>query len=199
MIKPKEVCSTSYGPGTKSSFTRGLTSTVDEGPRALLDRMVDGDPLGMKDLVRDRLAERCLLWDAEAICVRALALCAHRTVQKRRRRMDRQWLLGAVDLAIEQLALGQGIVADDSESSFELFGLPLGFDGEGVAGACLALNLLDFEERRSFRLLVILGLGLDEVARELGRDGSTVGRGARRALDVFFEKLVTPAKVLGDH
>lgn len=176
-----------------SSVALGHASVVDEGPGALLGRIIDGDPLEVRTLVHRRMAERFLVWDEESVCLRAFALCAHKAVQMRRRRLDRDWILVWVDRAIDQLALrGESMAGGGQPSAFEIFGLPLDFDPEAVARACLALNRMDELERRCFRLILIENRNLDEVARELGKDGGTVGRAARRALDRFYGCLVTP-------
>jgi|FLOH01.1.fsa_nt_gi hypothetical protein len=180
--------------------TIGYASLVEEGPRALLDRLIDGDPLEMRALVHARLAERSLLWDEEALCLRALALCAHQTVVQRRRRLDREWLLGIVDRSIEQLALlGEDMSDGNPAAGFAVFGLPLNFEPSAVRRACLALNRMGDFQRRCFRALLIDGRDLDAVAHELGRDGGAVGRGAREALDKYLGAFVSPMASPCDH
>lgn len=196
MLQP----SNPYPRPPKTTDALGFASFVEEGPSDLLDRLIPGDPLEIRKLVRARLAERALLWDEESLCLRTLAICAHRTVEARRRRLDQDWLLGFVDEAIGQLALGGDPAAEAGELPiFEQLGLPLNFEPGSIAAACLALNRLPDLERLCFRALIIDGRELDDVARDLDRDGGTVGRAARVALDEFFGCLVSPEPLLGDH
>ena len=105
-----------------------------------------------------------------------------------------------MDEAIGQLALGGDPAAEVGEQRiFEQLGLPLDLEPESIATACLALNRLPDLDRLCFRALVIEGRDLDAVARDLDRDGGTVGRAARRALDEFFDGFVSPNPALGDH
>jgi hypothetical protein len=114
--------------------------------------------------------------------------------------LDHDWLLGFVDEAIGQLALGGDPAAEVGELPiFEQLGLPLDFEPASIAAACLALNRLPDLERLCFRALVVDGRELDEVAHDLDRDGGTVGRAARMALDEFSGGLVSPEPPLGDH
>lgn len=196
MLQP----STPYPRPPKTTDALGFAAFVEECPSDLLDRLIPGDPLEIRTLVRARLAERALLWDEEALCLRALALCAHRTVQARRRRLDQDWLLGFVDEAIGQLALGGDPESEGGALSiFEQLGLPLDFEAGSIAKACRALNCLPELQRLCFQALIICGRDLDDVARDLDRDGGTVGRAARVALDEFFGCLVSPEQLLGDH
>ncbi|MDF1799578.1 MAG: hypothetical protein P1V81_10410 [Planctomycetota bacterium] len=168
------------------------------GPRLLLDWLVEGDPLGLRRLARDELAARCLLWDADDLALRYMAIVAHRAGVLGRRRFTRPFLLACLEASLAELAAGAVELHGDGGGLAGL-GLPLGFSGPGVTAACRAHNRQGLEARRAFRWLVIEGRGLDETANELGRDGGHVAREARRLLDEFLAGLLSPTAAPNDH
>jgi len=167
------------------------------GPRQLLDWLVAGDPLGLRRLARDELAARCLLWDADDLALRCMAIVAHRAGVEGRQRFTRPFLVTCLEASLAELEAGRGRVGDGADLAG--LGLPLGFTGPGVAAACRAHNRQAPGARRAFRSLVIEGRDLDATARELGRDGGHVAREARRLLDEFLAGLLSPAPAPNDH
>jgi len=146
----------------------------------VLARLLDGDPLGLRSRVGERLGQRRLLIDAEAAHLRTLARIAQRLARKRGRGLARnptdRWLRERVDEAIDSLL-------DEAEP---------GVPGSPVrtvpsARACAEFNRLPRVTRESFFQLVLEGRSLDELARTSPHSAPDLARRARRALQIFLD------------
>lgn len=170
----------------------GIRVREAPAPRDLLERLVVGDPLGLRGLARDELARRALLWDADALARKALARVAWRAGAEGRRRLGGAFARACLDGALADLDR-PGADDPDEARDFERLGLALGFDGAAVARACRAHNRMGAADRLAFRRLVVEGADLDATAHELGLDASSLVRAARRVLERFFVALRSPA------
>ncbi|HTF91147.1 MAG TPA: hypothetical protein VK843_22215 [Planctomycetota bacterium] len=162
-------------------------------PREVLARLLQGDPLELRQVVAARLAQRAYLFDADRVHLRALAHCARYAVRYRGTPAIEIWLAEIVDQALIEL-LREDVEAEkrgapvDSEELAALVDLarPLGLEPAAMRRVCLAHNLLREPERQAFHGLVIAGRGLEEVARALGASGVEVARLARRGLEAVL-------------
>ena len=163
-------------------------------PREVLARLMNGDPLGIRRVVAERLRLRAYLLDADQVQLRAVARCARFAARYRGQPPLECWLAEWVDEALlervaEELeradAPGGGGLAGGG-AVFRHLSVPLGLDPACMRRACARFNALPESERRSFFDLVIDSRSLDAVAGENGASASAVARSARRALDVLL-------------
>ncbi|HUR26776.1 MAG TPA: hypothetical protein VM509_01205, partial [Planctomycetota bacterium] len=90
-------------------------------PREILARLLQGDPLGLRQVVAARLASRAYLFDADRVHLRALAHCARYGVRYRGTPPLETWLEEIVDQALLDLlredaeAERRGLSADEEE------------------------------------------------------------------------------------
>jgi DNA-directed RNA polymerase specialized sigma24 family protein len=162
-------------------------------PREILARLLQGDPLGLRNVVAARLASRAYLFDADRVHLRALAHCARYGVRYRGTPPLETWLEEIVDQALLDLlredadAERRGVAADAEElAAFVDLARPLGLEPATMRRVCLAHNLLREPERRAFHGLVIARRTLEDVARSLGQSGVEVARLARRGLEAVL-------------
>lgn len=151
-----------------------------DSPRAVLARLLDGDPLGLRPRVGERLRQRRLLIDPEAVHLCTLARIAQRLARKRGRGPARnptdRWLRERVDEAIDSLL-------DEAEP-----GAPGSLDRPArSARACAEFNRLPHPTRESFFQLVLEERSLDELARTSPHSVPDLARRARRALQIFLD------------
>ena len=147
-------------------------------PRAILERLVEGDPLGVRSRVGERLRARWLLLDADRVHLRALALVAHRAAGWSGRPALGTWLDGQVDEAIDEVRrepCAEGVSAQLAES--------LGLEPSAASSARGAFDERSEPERRAFVRLVLDGEDLELVARDEAISVSELGRRARIVLD----------------
>jgi len=171
-------------------------------PREALARLLQGDPLELRQRVARRLAERAYLFDANRVHLRALAHCARYAMRYRGSPPLDVWLSQIVDQATLDLlredveAERRGAPTDPQEhAALVELARPLGLEPQAMRRVCLAHNLLREPERQAFHALVICGRGLDEVAREQSLSAVEVARRARRGLEAVLiaaDKLSEP-------
>lgn len=182
-------------PLTRQPASRAQALSLLEGlPRAVLARLTDGDPLGVRAVVGARLRERSQLFDADRIHLRALALIAREAGSFSGRPALGSWVGDRVERALDEVLLEARKDTLDSEvdapgaaGAFGVLGAPLGLRPAAAQAATLALNQLPQPERRAFLGLVIESRPLDELAAEESASAREVGRRARRALDSILE------------
>jgi DNA-directed RNA polymerase specialized sigma24 family protein len=160
-------------------------------PREVLARLVEGDPLGVRDVVGARLRARWMLFDADRVHLRALALIAREAGTWVGRPALGTWLRVRVDRALDEVLVearrdGAGLDSSTGEGAFAVLGGPLGLTPAAARATTLAFDYLPAPERRAFLNLVIEGQCLDDVARGEGTSASEVGRRARTALDAIL-------------
>ncbi len=161
--------------------------------REILSRIVQSDPLCLRDHVALRMRTEGYLLDADRVHLRALARCARAAVRYRGRPELGEWLAEIVDESIAEL-LCEDHEATQSQASaesthagaFSALARPLGLDPEAMRSACVLFNRLPVPERRAFFDLVIEGRELDAIAHESRESATEIARRARRALDVLL-------------
>jgi DNA-directed RNA polymerase specialized sigma24 family protein len=163
------------------------------GPREVLARLLQGDPLELRRVVAARLAAGAYLFDADRVHLRALAHCARRAVRYRGNPPLAPWLVLQVDQALADLlredlqAERRGAVLEEPESAvLSDLARPLGLDPATMRRVCLTHNLLPDAERQAFHALVIAGKSLEQVALEQGASGVEIARRARRGLEAVL-------------
>ncbi len=162
-------------------------------PREVLARLLQGDPLELRQVVAARLSARAYLFDADRVHLRALAHCARYAVRYRGTPPIETWLEEIVDQALLDL-LREDVEAErrttpaDAEelAAFVDLARPLGLEPAAMRRVCLAHNLLREPERQAFHGMVIAGRKLEDVARSLGSSGVEVARLARRGLETVL-------------
>lgn len=171
---------------------RGTDGLWRGGERAVIARLLEGDPLGLRPRIAARIRARSLLLDAERVLLEALATCAREGPLRRGRPGFERWLDGVAERAIDEL-LARPIEAGEAWSDLSR---PLGFDPVRLARASTRFNALDEDARLAFFQLVLAGRSLEECAASRGRPAATLARDARRALQLFLEQdesLPTPS------
>ncbi len=168
-------------------------------PREILCRIVQGDPLGMRDRVARRLHAEAYLLDADRVQLRALARCARFAGRYQGRPELAAWLDEIVDQAIEDLLredvevdVGRDSSAATPGAAFTALAAPLGLEPEAMQRACAAFNRLPAADRAAFFELVIHRRSLDDLARRSGESASEIARRARRALEVVLQVPTAP-------
>lgn len=210
------------GDGRSDARRSGLASSPSSDwrawlaggtPREVLARIVQGDPLEVRERVARKLREDALLFDADRVQLRTLARCARAAPSYRGRPELDKWLDALVDEALRDLLredderAAPGATAPEPEGALVELSRPLGLDARSLAVACRAFNRLPVDERRAFFRLVLEGRSLDELARTAAaaaprttadpaggkgeddgaRGATAVARAARRALCVLLE------------
>lgn len=160
-------------------------------PREVLARLMNGDPLGVRRLVGERLSQRAYLLDANQVQLRAVARCARFAVRYRGQPAIDRWLADIVDEAMLDLVTEEHERGADTTSRpdggvFHELALPLRLDPARMRAACVRFNGLPEGDRSLFFALVIESRSLDEVARSRAASASAVARGARTALDALL-------------
>ncbi len=167
-------------------------------PRAVLSRIVPGDPLGVFGLVSNRLRERALLLDADLVRLRTFARIARSAPHYRGRPDLTAWLDARIDDAVKDL-LREGARSTEPHAELEPSGAwttlarPLELEPRAALVACLNFDELPYEERRAFFELVLHRRDLDEWATEEDESPTELARRARRALNTLLQNYFPPA------
>jgi DNA-directed RNA polymerase specialized sigma24 family protein len=174
-------------------------------PREVLARLVQDDPLGVRDAVGARLRADALLLDADRVHLRALARISRFANRYRGRPELPAWIESAVAEATQEVLREEHDAGRDpacaqsgSATVFASLAPPLGLEPSAVRAACAAFNALPYAERSTFVDLVLRGRSLDETARASGENATEVARRARRALDVILACALPPSGAQGD-
>ncbi len=186
---------------TEPGWRRLLCGT----PREVLARLVQDDPLGVREKVGARLRDDALLLDADRVHLRALARIARFGNRYRGRPELQPWVESAVAEAAEELlreeheaARARPSPGSDRPSVFSSLAPPLGLEPSAMRAACAAFNALPCAERSAFVDLVLRGRSLDELAHASGASASEVARRARRALDVLLAAALPDSGAEGE-
>lgn len=163
-------------------------------PREVLARLVQGDPLGVRGAVANRLRSGCVLLDADRVHLRVVARIARSAARYRGRPGVDEWvdghvlrILGEVIREDHEAARGRAATGKEASDAFSALAGPLGLDPRSMRKACASFNVLPLADRAAFIDLVLRNRSLDDLARELGEGATQIARRARRALDVVLE------------
>ncbi len=142
-------------------------------PEAILARIAQGDPLRLCDLVGRRIRELSLLIDSDRLHEKALAVIALAAARETEPRFGPDWVLKAVDLAIQR------ILREDREeervsagsppekpSHYAFIHLAFGTEPGMTRSAAIAFNDLAPIARRGFFALLVEGKSVEECLDE---------------------------------
>jgi DNA-directed RNA polymerase specialized sigma24 family protein len=168
-------------------------------PREVLARLVQDDPLGVREKVASHLKAEALLLDSDRVHLRVIARVSRFAGRYRGRPELPAWIESAVAEAVDELlredhesdgsAPAAGAASPDA---FAALAPPLGFDPGALRKACAAFNRLPFADRSAFLELAVAGRSLDEVARAAAESATEVARRARRGLEVLLARAIGP-------
>ncbi|MCK6446705.1 MAG: hypothetical protein L6Q99_09970 [Planctomycetes bacterium] len=161
--------------------------------RRVLARLMQDDPLGLRERVGAKLEARAYLLDADRVLLRSFARTARAASGYHGDPPLARWLDERIDEAVGDLVT-EDFEAERTDAplderqatAYATLGGPLGFAPAELRAACVGFNRLPESDRRAFHALVIRGRSLDELARERGESASEVGRAARRGLDALL-------------
>lgn len=193
--------STQAAPDPRADGAPAWRTLLAGTPREVLARLVQGDPLGVRGVVAERLRSGSVLLDADRVQLRVIARIARSAGRYRGRPVVDDWVDGHVLQIIAE------VIREDHESArgcvptgegladvFTALAGPLGLEPASMRKACAAFNVLPLADRAAFVDLVLRNRSLDELARELGQSATQIARCARRALDAILES----ARPLGE-
>ena len=155
----------------------------------VLAALIDGDPLGLRQLVGDRVRAAALFLDVDRVHLDALARVAIDAAGEADK-LDRKWILARVEASIDQVRDECSHVPSHEDSGgdalYRSLGRPMGLPADALGAACAAFNALEFSDRIAFVALVLERRALDEAARACGSPVPEMLRRARRALDALL-------------
>lgn len=165
-----------------------LLHDPDEGPREVLPRLVEGDPLELIERCASYLTSEALLLDLERLHARSLALIARRSSETIEEEVS-EWITARISEAAEQLVgeeryeerLGfPPLRAIDPRSEF-LVGA-LGIEPAMTRGVSVSFHGMARGDRRAFWRAVVSGESLSGIADDSGETRDQVIEGLRRVI-----------------
>ena len=177
-------------PLERSSDSRfdALFPDPHEGPREVLPRLVEGDPLQLIELCASHLTSEALLLDLERLHARSLALIARRSPEAKGEEIS-DWITARVREAADQLV--------DEERYEERLGFPpsnivdprseflvgaLGIEPAMTRGVSVSFHRMSRGDRRTFWRAVVSGGSVSGIADESGETRDYVIEGLRRVI-----------------
>lgn len=165
-----------------------LFNDPQEGPRDVLPRIVEGDPLKLIERCAAHLTTEALLLDLERLHARSLALIARRSSEAREEGVS-EWLAAQVREAADQLVVEElyeerlGFPpsrAADPRSEFLVS--VLGIEPAMTRGVSVSFHRMNRGERRAFWKTVVSGESISGIADDLGETRDHVIEGLRRVI-----------------
>lgn len=159
-------------------------------PGAILERLVDGDPLGLEARCRKYLREWAVLIDLERLFARTAARISYHAWRENGTAGDdivEDCLANAVEELMTQdcdgLELGEPVPEEEGRHSFLLEALGIG--RENALAACVAFNDLPPDVRRCFWEVVVEGRSIERCSSLGLGDARNIDDKVRRALDAI--------------
>lgn len=180
------------GSGAPRPPTTGPRETLLSGPSpaAILERIVDGDPLGLEARCRKYLREWAVLIDLERLFSRTAARISYHAWRENGTAGNdfvEDCLANAAEELMSQdrdgLELGEPVPEDEGRHSFLMEALGIG--RENAFAACVAFNDLPPDVRRCFWEVVVEGRSVERCSSLGLGDTRSVDRKVRRALDAI--------------
>ncbi len=164
-------------------------------PEGILERIVDGDPLGLRRLVGEVIRKQRRVADGDRVHLRAIACIAHRAISGDGADSPR-WIEERVEEALFGVLATERAKLDAAEppapkDALAVLAGPLGLDPMDLRRACSALNERPDGERAAFFSLIIDRVDLDAAAASASVTSVELARRARRALDAVIDSMVT--------
>ena len=169
----------------------------------VLERILPGDPLGLRELLSQRMRERAVLLDLDRLLLASFVRVAHRAAARPGGSSLGSWLLqqvdGVVDRALHrerEQSLGDALdpfapgLQEDAWSGegcgvLGQLARSLDLDPKRLNASRKRFHQLDKGIREAFFSLVLEGCSLDQAAQRGGTPALQLARQARQALDVF--------------
>lgn len=156
-------------------------------PSAILERIVEGDPLGLEPRCRKYLREWAVMIDLERLFARAAARISYHAWRENGTAGDdivEDCLANAAEELLTEdrdgAELGESLPRD--EDRYEFLAETLGIDQEGARAACVAFNELPPDVRRCYWEVAVEGRSIERcVSLGLG-DEPSIDEKVRRAL-----------------
>lgn len=161
-------------------------------PSAILERIVEGDPLGLEARCRRYLREWAVMIDLERLFARTAARISYHAWRENGTAGEdivEDCLGNAAEELLTQdrdeFELGEPV--RDDEDRYEFLAETLGIDQQGARAACVAFNDLPPEVRRCYWEVAVEGRSIERcVSLGLG-DAPTIDGHVRRALRAMSE------------
>jgi hypothetical protein len=169
-----------YWPG----FLRG-------DAREILARMLESDPLRLRERSAVRLRERWFVIEPDRAFARAAAVCAKGAAAEPAPADLQAWALGKIDVAIDQLLEADAQAEQDQapleedDRVFPLLTDALLLDPGRVRECAVAFNALDDLSRRAFFELCIVGMQVPDMIEAGPWDEDGLYRHIHLALGAF--------------
>jgi|688.fasta_scaffold00755_3 hypothetical protein len=154
-------------------------------PREILQRLANGDPLGLRLRTSAYLERHAYLLEADALHLRAMAVIARASPRMRGPAEAEAWLEERIAEAATEL-IEEPVRYPSEASAFEQLARPLGLDPCSLRRACARFNQLPEPERQAFFGIVIRRQSIEALALARGESALDTGRRARRVLDLFL-------------
>jgi hypothetical protein len=190
------------GPRLRRTYP-GSDILIGTGPRDVLQRVSEGDPLGLVPRCRAELFDRAFLIDMERLCSRAFAQVAFDSMLYGGDPPLDEWLRRRIQKAIEgllnedcEIERASGLQDGDDDRHVALADL-LGLRVDDARRACIAFNDLPDGVRSTYFRTVIEGQAIEEVARGLGVATERVREDLKRALLTIAREDGTKSKKEG--
>ena len=175
----------------------GAEHLQGKSPHEVLERLLDGDPLGIEDLCRKHFPRRAFLLSFESVLYRTAARVAYAALDYRGTPSLTVWLVECLDEALQDLCSEQsseeyrGVSpAQSPEAQFysdlaDATGIPM----EHARLTCIAINNLPVPIRLAFHAIALKGISVAEFAAHTRESVDLVQHRLHDALVAVYEAL----------
>ena len=179
--------SDSNGPESSKSYSSNRRDEVGEhhpaypgasffngvDTQTILERLLDGDPLGIRERCSEWTLDRFYLVDFERLMMRTMAMVAHSGRSYRGEIPFHAWIYERIDRSAEQL-MEEEREADRKgaplrqpyPAHYEVVASVMGVSPESSRPGCIRFNQLDIAVRRAFFAICIDGLSFNRFIAE---------------------------------
>ncbi len=162
-------------PASQPQGERWRELFADASPRELLRRLLEGDPLELRDRCARRIRTQAILLDGQRLHLRALAHVAREAPRYLGTPQLEVWLAGIVRRAVNELmaedaeaARGAALPAAPSDPDLQQVAAELGLELEALARGFVRFNRAPFEARTALFAVLLDGMSPEAWARSQG-------------------------------
>lgn len=141
--------------------------------RAILARLIDGDPFEIEARCIERLGALALLLDVRRVHLRTIARVAHAAPRYRGDPPLAQWLAGIVDASAKELvgedreeARSEVPTNESWDPRYAFLSEAMGIEPTQARRACIAFNVLPIDVRRAYYAVVVEGRTINRYVAE---------------------------------